>query len=403
MNSYNPEDNQGALERLGIPVQTTPPEQVLTSGKAKSIRFRISRPQGYAFGDVESYLFDYVIPTLDWYASTLHQRDLAIHALGELIDKTEVDLMNVKAQLDNKDYNEAIGIAVEDNERDAEMEILLEKVESLQAQLAHAHSALAQAQQAPISSPDGEEVYTRAEVEGFLASAVEDANTAKDAEYASIIVTKDEEYNTLVQQYQIATSENVPSGYSEEELRNAIQQAVAEAVAETERAKDMQYQSVLQGHEDALREAEQRAAESEQRAIELEQRAMESEQQAANFQEKAEQAVRAAEAASSQSVGYTQDELEQAIENAVAAKEAEMLAQMPEDKPLDRIAELTDEGDLKYKAELKTLKASFAELNIYCKELEQHIQTLEGTTVSPEPVPEPTTGRPLPKLRPEDL
>lgn len=90
MNSYNPEENQGALERLGIPVQTTPPEQVLIAGKAKSIRFRVSRPHGYSYGDVESYQFDYVIPTLEWYANTLHQRDLAVHKLGELVDKLEV-------------------------------------------------------------------------------------------------------------------------------------------------------------------------------------------------------------------------------------------------------------------------------------------------------------------------
>lgn len=383
MNSYNPEDNQGALERLGIPVQTTPPEQVLTSGKAKSIRFRVSRPQGYAYGDVESYLFDYVIPTLDWYATTLHQRDLAIHALGELIDKTEVDLMNVRAQLDNKDYNEAIGLAVEDNERDAEMELLLEKVENLQIQLAEANGALAQAQQAPITSPDGEEVYTRAEVEGFLATAVEDANTAKDEAYASLISTKDEEYNTLVQQYQAFTSENASSGYSEDDLRNAIQQAVSDAVAETEQAKDLQYQTVLKGHEDALRDAEQRAAEADQRAVEADQRAM--------------------EAMNSQPAGYTQDELEQAIESAVSHKEAEMLAQRPEEKPLDRIAELTvDEDEVKYKAEVKALRASVAKLNDYCKQLEGHIRTLEGGP-SPEPDSELATGRPLPKLRPEDL
>lgn len=379
MNSYNPEENQGALERLGIPVQTTPPEHVLIAGKAKSIRFRVSRPHGYSYGDVESYQFDYVIPTLEWYADTLHQRDLAVHKLGELVDKLEVDLLNAKAQLDNKDYNEAIGLAVETSEKDGEMEALLLRVESLQAQLSQANAALQDAQHSPISSPDGEESYTREEVEGFLQTAVEDAAKQKDEEYAALLVQKDEEFaNHLEHVKEQARQEAIqasPAGYSEEEVRvaveEAVQSAVEQAVAEAEAAKDAQYGALLEAQGASLAEAIARATNAENAAP----------------------------------TGYSQEEVEQAVASAVAAKEAEILSRIPEAKSIDQIAELTNEGDLKLRAENKTLKKSVDDLNEYSRQLEAYVATLEGKVVeTPAPAADSlSNGRVLPKLRPEDL
>jgi hypothetical protein len=400
MNSYNPEDNQGALERLGIPVQTTPPEQILIAGKAKSIRFRVSRPHGYSYGDVESYQFDYVIPTLEWYAETLHQRDLAIHKLGELIDKLEVDLLNTKAQLDNKDYNEAIGLAVETSEQDEEMEALLIRVETLQKQLNQANAALEEAQTAPISSPDEEESYSRAEVEGFLASAVEDADKAKDAYYAEILVQKNNELAIAVEQAREEGRQEAPqeesNGYTEEEVRNAIEtavhQAVSEAVAKAEKEKEFQYSSLLEAQAKALDEAEARATEAENRATEAEARATEAEN-------------RASSAENTTPAGYSQEEVEQAIANALAAQEADILSRIPEANSIDQISELTNEGDLvKLRAENKTLKKSVEALSEYSNQLDAYIASLEGKTVeAPAPANAVSNGRPLPKLRPEDL
>lgn len=383
MNSYNPEENQGALERLGIPVQTTPPEQVLIAGKAKSIRFRVSRPHGYSYGDVESYQFDYVIPTLEWYADTLHQRDLAVHKLGELVDKLEVDLLNAKAQLDNKDYNEAIGLAVETSEQDGEMEALLLTVESLKAQLSEANEALAHAQNSPISSPDGEESYTREEVENFLTAAVEDAAKQKDAEYAQLLVQKDEEFANHLEHIKEQTRQealqSAPEGYSEEEVRaaieEAVQTAVEQAIAQAEASKDEQYGALLEAQGASLSEAIERATAAENAAPS----------------------------------GYSQEEMEQAVANAVAsavaAKEAEILARIPEAKSIDQIAELTNEGDLKIRAENKTLKKSVDDLNKYSQELEAYIATIEGNTAKTSAPASGTlsNGRALPKLRPEDL
>lgn len=452
MNSYSSDENQGALERLGIPVQTTPPEQVLTAGKAKSIRFRVSRPQGYAYGDIESYQFDYVIPTLEWYAETLHQRDLAIHKLGELIDRTEVDLLNAKAQLDNKDYNDAIGLAVEESEKDPEIEALLLKVDDLQSQLAQAYATIEQLQNTPFTDPSGEESYSRAEVEGFLSSAVEDANDAKDKEYAGLLQGKEQEYrNALEQAKEEARLEALsasPHGFTEEEVRIAIDSAVSEAVTTAESAKDLHYTALLNSRSAATteavakaREAERLAAAAEARASTAEARAQAAESRISTAESHADEAEARAQAAesristaearaqafetrtqeaearamqaemlgtsnaSSETDGYSQEEVEGFIAAAVAAREAELLAQFPEIGSIDEIAELTNEGDLRLKVENKTLKKNVEDMNSYAKELEDYIRRLEGG--GPAPAEEDTLtspdGRPLTKLRPEDL
>lgn len=438
------ENELGALERLGIEVQTTPPAQILTTGKAKSIRFRVSRPHGYSYGDVESYQFDFVIPTLEWYAETLYQRDFAIHKLGELVDKIEVDLQNAKAQLDNKDFNAAIGFAVDENEGDAEMAALLLKVGDLQLQLEQSNAALAEAQNAGITSPDGDESYTREEVEGFLSSAVEDATTERDKYYAELLAHKDSEFAAMMEQVkeqaQLDAAASSPAGYSDEELHAAIEEAVnstlteevKKAVAESEQKNELQYNSLVEKHAVALIEAETRATKAEQRAALAEQNALSAEERASaveelaaaaenraslaeervasaeakalsaeNSREESEQRAASLEGASN---GYSQEEMENAIAQAVAEKEAEILSQLPvEAQPIDQIAELTNEGDLKFRAENKTLKKTVKELDEYSKQLEKYITVLEGGSAEVQTPATASNGRALPTLRADDL
>lgn len=170
MSDYN--QQQGALERLGIPVETTPPEEVLTSGQARSIRFRVSRPAGYAFGDVESFIFEMLQPTLEWYGKALHQRDLEVHKLGEELDRVEVDNLNLKAQLDNKELNEAFGEAVDSSERDEEVDALVRRVKTLEEENARLQTA---------STGTAAGMYTQEQVDAYVRSAV----AAKQAEMAS--------------------------------------------------------------------------------------------------------------------------------------------------------------------------------------------------------------------------
>lgn len=406
MNSYQPADeNLGVLERKGIAVQTTPPEHILTAGKAKSIRFRVSRPHGYAYGDVESYQYDYVIPTLEWYAQTLHQRDLEVHALGEEMDRLEIDLANTKAQLDNKDYNEAVGLAVEEYEKDSEAEVLLIKLDSLQAQLDEANRLLEAAHATGYSNPEGTETYTREEVESFL----QEAYNSKDAEYAGILVEKDNEYTILLDQ-------------SRREAAADKEQAVRTAVANAEAAKDQQYALLMQAQENAAQANVGYTQEELDNAIasavesargytqeELDNAIASAVENARGYTQ--EELDRAVASAAEQATGYTQEEMENAIAAAVAAKEEEILARIPEASSIDEISELTNEGDMKYRAENKTLKKSLEELDTYCKQLESYIAEKEGTPVAQSqqtggtsPLDTPMNdGRALPKLRPEDL
>lgn len=388
MNSY--EQEQGALERLGIPVETTPPDGVMTSGQARSVRFRIGRPQGYAFGDVESFIFDHIQPTLDWYANALHQRDLAVHRLGELVDKLEVDLQNANAQLDNKQYNEALGVAVDMAETDDETDVLLARIKELERALAAAQQNQSDAVNAPIQAPDGE-YYPREEVEGFIAAAVAEAEARKEAEIA------ERGYYTQEQVEQIL-AEAAPAGtvYSQDELDASIAEAEARGRAAAQPTEDVyNHGQVEEFIATAVAEAE--AAKDAEKAEALQQLSAEKDKEKATAIAQAEQS----------STGYSQEELDTAVERAKAETEAAVLASIPEEsQPVDPVDELTDEGDLKYRAENKTLRAAVDQWKTYAQELEAYVAQLDGSAA--EQTQETTeinaaTGRPLPKIRPEDL
>jgi hypothetical protein len=391
MNSY--EQEQGALERLGIPVETTPPDGVMTSGQARSVRFRIGRPQGYAFGDVESFIFDHIQPTLDWYANALHQRDLAVHRLGELVDKLEVDLQNANAQLDNKQYNEALGVAVGMAETDDETDVLMARIKELERALATAQQNQSDTSNAPIQAPDGE-YYSREEVEGFIASAVAEAEARKEAEIAERGYYTQEQ----VEQILAEAAPAAPTGtvYSQEELDASIAEAEARGKAAAQPAEDVYtHGQVEEFIATAVAEAE--AAKDAKTAEALQQLSAEKDKERAAAIADAEQST----------TGYTQEEFDAAIEKAKAETEAAVLASIPEEsQPVDPVDELTDEGDLKYRAENKTLRAAVDQWKTYAQELEEYVAQLDGSaSEQPQVTTEinAATGRPLPKLRPEDL
>jgi len=395
MNSY--EQEQGALERLGIPVETTPPDGVMTSGQARSVRFRIGRPQGYAFGDVESFIFDHIQPTLDWYANALHQRDLAVHRLGELVDKLEVDLQNANAQLDNKQYNEALGVAVDMAETEDETDILLARIKDLERQLAAALQNQSDTAVAPIQAPDGE-YYSREEVEGFIAAAVAEAEARKEAEIA------ERGYYTQEQVEQILAETAAPTatGYSQEELDASIAEAEARGKAAAQPTEDVYtHGQVEEFIATAVAEAE--AAKDSEKTEALQQLSSEKDKETATAIAKAVATAKAEEVAT----GYTQEEFDAAIEKAKSETEAAVLASIPEEsQPVDPVDELTDEGDLKYRAENKTLRAAVDQWKTYAQELEEYVAQLDGSAAEqPQAATEinAATGRPLPKLRPEDL
>jgi len=133
MSNENPEQ-QGSLERLGIQLETLPTEGVLTPGTVKSARFRISKPSGYAVKDVEDFIFDIVQPTLAWYSEALHKRDLDVFTLGEELDKAEVDLVNLRYQVQALEYGSKVQEGVALNQEDKEVSDLLERFQELQQQ-----------------------------------------------------------------------------------------------------------------------------------------------------------------------------------------------------------------------------------------------------------------------------
>lgn len=140
-----PGNQLGSLERLGIELETQPPENILTPGEAKGARFQISQPKGYYPTDVDTFMESSVIPSLAWYAKALHERDLDIHKLGEKLDQAEVDLKNLKTELAAAQYSAPLSAALEKNQDDKEMTAILEQLEQARAEAAAANAALATA------------------------------------------------------------------------------------------------------------------------------------------------------------------------------------------------------------------------------------------------------------------
>ncbi len=385
----NYEQQQGALERLGIPVETIPPETILTSGQARSIRFRVSQPRGYAFGDVESFIFEYLLPTLEWYANALHQRDLAVHKLGEMIDILEVDQLNLKAQLDNKQYNEALSDAIAEDEAGDDVDYLLERIKTLEDQLRNGEA------------PEGE-FYSREEVEQYIATAEEEAVAATAADYqtrmaeavASAVAAKEAELRNQ--------QPDLTGYYTAEELSAAV--AAKEAEIQAQQPDLAEYYTADQV-EKILQE---NAGYSEEQMAQLVEEAKASVLTSGTYytEDELSKAVAAATANVPASVsGYTEEELQQHVSQAVAEKEAEILASLPANvTPVDPMDEITDEGDLSLRAEVKTLRDAVKKFEVYTEELETYIAQIEG--VEPDLVddtPRTPDGRPLPKIRPEDL
>lgn len=406
------EQQQGALERLGIPVETIPPESVLTSGQARSIRFRVSRPQGYAYGDVESFIFEYLLPTLEWYANALHQRDLAVHKLGELADILEVNNLNLQAQLDNKEYNEAIGVAIEEDENSSDIDLLVARIKELEAQIAagggpengeyysreevEQYIATAEAEAAASATANAETLYKQQ-----LATAVAQAVAAKEAELAQQL-QQPEGYYTA-EQVQAILQEN--AGYSAEQVQTIVDEARAEIInsgqyftqADLDAAVTKAVNSIEPGYTEE--EVQAQVAAAVQTAL--------NEVDPGYTEEEVQAHVAAAvqTALSNVDPGYTEEEVQAQITAAVEAREAEIMASLPADvKPRDPMDEITDEGDLSLRAQVKTLNEAVAKFEVYTKELEDYIIHLEGgTPEETETTPRTPDGRPLPKIRPEDL
>jgi hypothetical protein len=166
----NGQPRQGSLERLGISPETPLPDGVLNTSSVSSVRFRISRPEGYAYGDVESFINDYVAPTIKWFEDTLHQRDLAIHKLGEEVDIFDVNNQNLKAALEAKEYNEALGIGLQDEERSSEVDILMTQNDELKQENA---TLLKRLNLLKSQAETKGETYTADEVESFIAGETE--------------------------------------------------------------------------------------------------------------------------------------------------------------------------------------------------------------------------------------
>jgi len=372
---------QGSLERLGIPLETVPVEGILTPGAAKGLRFRVSRPEGYAYADVESFIFDILIPSLDWYAQKLHERDLGIHKLGEELDKAEIDIINLRAQVENSQYNEVFGASLQETELDSEVAGYLERIQ----ELTHENEVL---RAGGTVAPAGD-LYSREEVEGFINDAVNAARAEEKARAISTLAAARQAAPAAAGTYtqadldkavREALSQQAPAPldgfYTYEEVQAYIQEAVAEARAEEQKL------ATMNGY----------TAADVQAAVDTAVAA-------------AENKIRTEITPTDTSHLYTEEEVQSAVNDAVKQAEADFAALNPElDPEVSMLDNMNDEGDLRYRAESEALRVAYTELVAYTEEMEAYIAKLEGRdpSTAPRQSSEPAP-RDLPPIEAQDL
>lgn len=164
----------GSLERMGIAVETKIDEAILTPSMAKAIRFRVSKPSGYSFQEVDDFVTNIVTPSIDWLLQTIYQRDSVVHALGRTLDQAETDNLNLKGQLTFAEYNSQIKKGIEQNSDDKEVTALMNRLVAAEAELAEYKSGSTQPSEEPSDiSPSVEE---NEELKKYAESVVEQYN-----------------------------------------------------------------------------------------------------------------------------------------------------------------------------------------------------------------------------------
>ena len=218
----------GSLERLGIPVETILDPNVLSPGTAKSVHFRVSKPQGYSFQEVDDFVENIVVPSIDWFTNMLYHRDKAVHTLGTMLDQAETDIKNLNGQLQFAEYNSQIKKGIDLNADDKEVAALLDRLEAAESELARLRAGGAVVSDAPdttelekyieqISAQYNElveqyEVDTN-ELKRQLAAALENAGSATaepaatiDPETQQYIEQLTTQYNELLERYETDTA-----------------------------------------------------------------------------------------------------------------------------------------------------------------------------------------------------
>lgn len=369
---------QGSLERLGISLEVSPDADVLTPGKVKAVRFRESKPKGYAFPDVESFVYDFVIPSITWYAETLHGRNLAIHKLGEELDRVEVDNANLRASLEQSSLRETLSESLDSDSKDEEYERLFRSHETLKEE----NRILRE--QGGSSAVPGEEAYSAEEVESIvnaeinkvrederqkMIKAVAAARTAAAANAGQFTQADLDAAVATALASHVVPQQSFDGFYTEEEVNEAISQALSKQV-----------HTQPQGKTDA--EVAAAVAVAVRRA-----------------REETREATLAEVALEAQEL-HTQEDLDAAVAEAVAEVEARHLSEQDSELEARRIEDLTDEGDVRARAEATTLRTDLDVALQHIDSLEAYIEQLTGEAVEVAVAPQK---KELPPITAEDL
>lgn len=407
---------QGSLEKRGIAVETVIDENVLSPSTAKSVRFRTSKPSGYAYGEVDDFVRNIVQPSIDWYAQTLYQRDKVVHFLGSELDKAETDITNLKSQIQFLEYNSRIEQGISQNADDKEMAALMARLEVSEAEAASLRQQLENQQSfIPVENDSEKDAYIEqlvAQYNELTERYTQDTSALQAQLQAATEATSATASNTDQEAYieQVTTQYNdLMTRYNEDVASLQAQLDTALANQSNGATSSPEQDAYIEQITNQYNELMTRYTEDTQ--------ALETQLQAALLT----QSTSAAEANGSGLDEETSLYIEQ-----ITNQYNELMTRYTEDvtalqsqlqDALSNSGPVTNDSDEVLQAENTALKDELARTQAYVAQLDEYITLLEkrageqpntsGAPVStpavPEPIVDPTYGQLPPGIRPDDL
>lgn len=406
---------QGSLEKRGIQVETAIDENVLSPSAAKSVRFRTSKPSGYAYSEVDDFVRNIVQPSIDWYAQTLYQRDKVVHFLGSELDKAETDITNLKSQIQFLEYNSRIEQGISQNADDKEMAALMSRLEVSEAEAASLRQQLENQQSfIPVENENEKDAYIEqlvAQYNELTERYTQDTTALQQQLQAAAEATVAQVGNPE----QDAYVEQLTTQYNELMTRYTEDVAALQSQLDTALANQSNVSALTPEQEAYIEQVTNQYNELMTRYTEDTQ-ALEAQLQAAIL-------AQSTTAKESNEVGL--DEETSLYIEQITNQYNELMARYTEDvtalqsqlqEALSNSGPSTNDADEVLQAENAALKDELARTKAYVTQLDEYITLLEKRAgeqpvsssasvapVTPEPIVDPTYGQLPPGIRPDDL
>lgn len=383
-----------SLARLGIESETVIPDDLLTSGQAKKVRFDspLNPKNGYSAQQVDEFIRDLVIPTLDAHERSLHSRDTDVFRLGKELDDREVEL-------NKKKFDATVQDSLLRVEGDREFETLMAQLDVAERQAAELQAekdALFQ------ENTDIRNQYEKLYAEYLPLWEAEAARVAAGEQTDEVVATSANAVELEgLDEEELLLAEQAREGEIQERINAAV--ANSEALVREARAEAAVLQARIEELEDAVPEVAENS-EVEEQISSLAAQARQAEDRLLD----AQRAIEDAERATAEAAGrYTElyDQHEELIRRIEAGEydvpaEADLAAQAE----YERLASAAQAETVRISEELSLKNAELEELRARLNQQEYALGQVEEEEAFEEEQPVyQTKPQAAPKYKEADL